>query len=220
MESLADLGFRKNMIMETLVSTYGLGGNEPNVAPMGVITKDMQHLTIRPYVTSKTYANLKAKKCAVVNVTSDPELYYRTALKESNSRSKINSDWFEKAEVVNAPRLRMADAFIEVSVIEMQTFGSQRSEVLCNVEFVTMKNMPPKVYCRGIFACIEAIIHATRVKVYLSQGKREEAQRLIELIGHYYALVDRVAPQSTYSQLMSDLTHRIDSWRAQYESLH
>jgi len=219
MGSLADLGFRRNMIMETVVSTYGNDGKEPNAAPMGVVTEDMQHLIIRPYVTSQTYGNLKIKKCAVVNVTSNPEVYFHTALKESNSRRKIASDWFEKAEVVEAPRLLLADAFIEVSVVDMKPFDTERAEVLCDVGLVKIKNVIPKAYCRGTFACIEAIIHATRVKICLNEGKMREAQKLIGLIEHYHALVNRVAPQSTYSQLMSNLIRRVNSWRAKFESL-
>jgi len=219
MESLKRLGFRRNMIMETVVSTYSEDGNEPNAAPMGVVTKDMQRLIIRPYVASLTYENLKTKKCAVVNVTSDPKVYYRTALKEIHPYGKIAPDWFVKAESVEAPRLRMADAFIEVSVINIKSINKIRSEVLCDIKLIAMKNVLPRAYCRGTFACIEAIIHATRVKMYLNEGKKREAQKLINLIAHYKELVNRVAPKSTYSQLMSDLIHKVDSWRAECESL-
>lgn len=217
MESLSDLGFTRNMIMETVVSTFG-ERNESNAAPMGAVTKDMQHLIIRPYVTSQTYRNLKAKKCAVVNLTSDPEVYYHTALKESKPPGKITSDWFVRAEVVDAPKLTIADAFIEVSVVDMKSLDTRRGEVLCNIQLIRMKNVTPRAYCRGTFACIEAIIHATRVEFYLNQGKVEEAQRLIGLIEHYRALVNRVAPHSSYSRLMSDLAHRVDSWRTEFES--
>jgi hypothetical protein len=216
MNSLANLGFLENIILETIVSTYNANG-EPNAAPMGVKTEDMKHLIIRPYTSSLTYANLQSKQCAVVNITSNPELYYRTTFKEVNPKGRIPSEWFEKAEKVDAPKLRVADAFIEVSVIDINLSEAERATVLCDVQLVKAPNLLPKAYCRAVFATIEAIIHATRVKLFLKgdQEKRKEAYRLIGLIDHYSALVSRVAPDSRYSAIMADLKKRIDSWKVE-----
>lgn len=216
MSDLANLGFLKNTILETIVSTYNVNG-EPNAAPMGVKTEDMKGLIIRPYTSSLTYANLQSKRCAVVNITSNPELYYRTVFKEVNPEGRVPPEWFKKAEKVNAPKLRMADAFIEVSVIDINLSEAERAKVLCDVQLVKAPNLLPKAYCRAVFATIEAIIHATRVKLFLTgdKEKRREAYRLIELIEHYNALVNRVAPNSNYSAIMADLMKRINLWRAE-----
>ena len=77
------------------MSTYNAEG-EPSAAPMGVESKDMKHLIIRPYVSSLTYENLKTRRCAVVNVTSDPEMFYRTAFKVIDPHLRIPSEWFKK----------------------------------------------------------------------------------------------------------------------------
>jgi hypothetical protein len=214
MNNLAGLGFSKNAIVETIVSTYNANG-QPNAAPMGVKTEDAKHLVIRPYASTLTYTNLRSKGCAVINVTSNPELYYRTAFKEANPEGKIPTEWFARAETVEAPRLRMADAFVEVSVIDIKSLKPERTEVLCDVRLIKAPNLLPKAYCRATFATIEAIIHATRVKLFLTGDKQrqEQAHRLIELIEHYDAVVNRVAPNSRYSRIMADLTRRINSWR-------
>jgi len=107
--SLDDLGFLKGSIGETIVSTYSSDG-QPNAAPMGVVIEGHERLLIRPYVSSLTYRNLQAKRCAVVNVTSNPEMFYLTAFKEANPDGKLSPELFEKAETVDAPRLRAADA--------------------------------------------------------------------------------------------------------------
>lgn len=120
MNNLAILGFSKKTIMETIVSTYNVEG-PPNAAPMGVETEDMQRIVIRPYTSSLTYKNLQLKTCAVINVTSNPELYYRTAFKEVNPGGRVPGEWFGKAEAVDAPRLLLADAFIEVSVLNIKS---------------------------------------------------------------------------------------------------
>jgi hypothetical protein len=214
MTSLTNLGFLKGAIMETIVSTYNMNG-QPNAAPMGVKTEDMKHIVIRPYTSTLTYTNLQSKKCAVINVTSNPELYYRTAFKEANPDGRIPTEWFEKAETVDAPRLQMADAFVEVSVVDIKSLGAERAEVFCDVKLIKASSLLPKVYCRATFATIEAIIHATRVKLFLAgdRQKQEQAHRLIELIQHYNAIVNRVAPKSRYSEIMADLAERINSWK-------
>jgi hypothetical protein len=214
MTNLANLGFSKETIVEVIVSTYSANG-QPNAAPMGVRTEDMKHIVIRPYMSTATYTNLQSKRCAVINVTSNPELYYHTAFKETNPDGRIPLEWFEKAETVDAPRLCMADAFVEVSVTDIKSLGTERAKVLCDVQLLKAPSLAPQAYCRATFATIEAIIHATRVKVFLAgdEEKQREAHRLMRLIEHYYALVNRVAPNSSYSAIMADLTGRINKWR-------
>jgi hypothetical protein len=218
--SLDDLGFHKGSIGETIVSTYDADG-QPNAAPMGVVIESNERLLIRPYISSLTYRNLQAKRCAVVNVTSNPELFYFTAFKEANPDGKLAPDLFEKAETVDAPRLRAADATVEVSVAENGSFSTERAEFLCNVQLVKASKKLPKVYCRAQFATIEAIIHATRIKPFLRGNKQEQerAFRLLELVEICQEVVNRTAPNSRYSEIMADLTQRIDLWRKESESL-
>lgn len=221
MTKLTDFGFSKGVIVETVVSTYNVDG-QPNAAPMGAIMESLQRIVLRIYTSSLTYRNLQAKRCAVVNVTSDPELFYRTAFKEANLKGRMPQEWFEKAETVDAPILRTADAQIEVAVADIRAFDAERAEVLCDVKLVKVSSVWPKVYCRALFATIEAIIHATRVKTFMIQGdrqKREQALKLLERIRECHDVVKRVAPNSRYSEIMADLNQRVDSWRVKGESL-
>lgn len=213
MIELADIGFSKGIILETIVSTYDSNG-QPNAAPMGVMAKDERSLVIRPYVTSLTYMNLKLRRFAVINVTFDPELYYFTAFKEANPNGRVPLEWFEEAEVVNAPRLKMAHAFIEVSVTEIKPLEVYKAEALCEAKLIKTSRVLPKAYCRALFATIESIIHATRIKALLTSSERDRAQiqRLMSLIEHYNALVKRIAPNSRHSEIMTNLIRMINSW--------
>lgn len=220
MTSLDDLGFYKGAIGETIVSTYDEDG-QPNAAPMGVVIESDSCLLIRPYTTSMTYKNLRAKRCAVVNVTSNAETFYLTAFKEANPDGKLASELFEKAVTVDASKLRAADATVEVTVAEERSFGADRAEFLCNVQLVTASKTLPKVYCRAQFATIEAVVHATHIKLFLKGDEREQKQavRLIELTEICRDVVSRTAPNSRYSEIMADLTRRIDLWRKESASL-
>jgi len=209
----ASLLLSKNIIVETIVSTYNANG-QPTAAPMGVKTEDMKHIVIRPYASTLTYTNLQLKRCTVINVTSNLELYHRTAFEEANPEGKLPTDWFEKAKTVDAPKLRMADAFVEVSVLDIKLFGTERAEVLCDVKLIKAPSLLlPEAYCRVKFATIEAILHATRVKLFLAgdKQKQEQALRLIELIERYNAIVNRAAPNSRFAGIMADLAQRINS---------
>ena len=209
---LTDLGFSKGIIAETIVSTYNTDG-KPNAAPMGAIMEDEQKIIINLFNSSSTYRNLQANRCAVINLTSNIEVFYKTALKEANPDGKLPEEWFEKSDSVNAPKLRLADATIDVSVIDMAPIGTEKTTVTCNVKQVNTTKKYPQVYCRAMSATVEAIIHATRVKAFINNEKQQKhISKLLEMIENCNDVVNRVASNSPYSAIMADLMMRIDSW--------
>lgn len=214
MTNLSDLGFRKGIISETIVSTYDSDG-KPNAAPMGIVIQNAQQLLIRPYVSSLTYKNLQATKSAVVNLTFNPYLFYITAFKQANPDGELSSDFFVKAKTVSAPRLKTVNTFVEVTVVQTASFGADRVEFVCTIKHVESVNNLPQVYCRAHFATIEAIIHATRIELFLkgTENQQKQALKLLELIDYCKDVVNRTAPNSVYSDIMNDLTKRIGTWR-------
>jgi len=212
MAKLSDLGFLKDVIVETVVSTYNTYG-EPNAAPMGVTMIDEQHIAINLFNSSKTCVNIKSKRCAVVNLTSNIEVFYKTAFKEVNPDGVLPQEWFEKAKAVNAPKLRLAEATIDVSVTDLVAFGEEKTRALFTVESVQAAQRYPQVYCRAFGATVEAIIYATRVKALLNEEKeKKRVSELLRKIADCNDVVGRVAPNSSYSLLMANLTKRVNSW--------
>jgi hypothetical protein len=209
--NLTDLGFRKGVFSETIVSTYNPDGSA-NAAPMGLKLLD-ENLEMNIFNTASTCRNLKTKKCAVVNLTHDIEVFYKSTFKDTNPDGKIPVEWFTKAEVVDAPMLRSADATIEVAADTMME-DSELTKFICSVKRLVAAAQFPQVYCRAMPLAVEAITHATRVKVFLATPeKQKEAAELIGLIKHYDQVIKRVAPDSEYTAVMADLQGRIDSWR-------
>ncbi len=207
------------MIAECIVSTYNVDG-KPDAAPMGVIMEDEQHLIVNLFNSSATCSNIKANRCAVVNLTSNIEVFYKTVFKEANPNGRLPQEWFGKAKAVNAPKLRFADATIDVSVTEMTPIDTEKTRAMCNVVLVQATRKFPQVHCRAMDATLEAIIHATRVKAFLNdEGKQKKFSKLLELIDNCNDVVNRVAPNSSYSIVMADLMERIDSWRNKTEGL-
>jgi hypothetical protein len=69
-------------------------------------------------------------------------------------------------------------------------------------------------------ATVEAIIHATRVKALINDKKEQKhVSKLLELIENCNSVVNRVAPNSSYSMVMADLMKKVDSWRNKSEGL-
>lgn len=213
MANLADFGFKVGVISEAIVTTYNADGSA-NAAPMGLKLVDEQRLSMNIYNTSSTCRNLKAKKAAVINLTADIEIYYKSAIKEANQKGTLPPEWFANAETVKAPKLRTADATVEVSV-EKEESNADRTLFSCKVQRLSAEKVFPQVYCRAFPVTVEAITHATRVKVFARDpSKQEEVAKLTRAIRDCAAIVERVAPDSQYTGVLADLLQRVDSWRA------
>jgi hypothetical protein len=214
MVNLTDLGFSKNTIVETILSTYSQDG-KPNAAPMGATQKNETQLILKVFNSSTTRQNLQQNKAAVINLTANPELFYRTAFKEANPQGTLPPEWFQKAQTVNAPRLCMADATVEVTITDMSPLDFQRTKVTADVKRVDAKTAFPKVYCRAFGATLEAIVHATRVKAFAKDpNEQPRVTKLLALIADCDDVVGRTAPNSQYAEIMRDLNQRIQTWRA------
>jgi len=208
-QSLAELGFLKKGIVETIVCTEDAEG-APNAAPMGVTTKDFYELIIRPFIETKTYRNLVLRGCGTINITSDPAAYYRAALKGWSGVKGFPKGWFERAKFVAAPRLKEADAWIEVDLSEVAQDEDGRARVVCRVVDISVrKSVEAKAYCRAKFAVIESVIHATRIDAFASRNEWDRASELARLIEHYHSLVIRVAPGTSYDYMMDRIVSNV-----------
>lgn len=213
MAKLTDLGFLKSMIFEAIVSTYNRDGS-PNAAPMGTIMQNQHTISLNIFNSSETNRNLKTNKCAVINFTNNIEVFYKTTFKEANPTGKLPQEWFEKTETVNAPKLQLSDATIDVSVASMESMGAEKTNFSCSIVKINVDKIYPQIYCRAMAITLEAIIHATRVKAFVNDEKQQKnVNALLQIIANNNDIVNRVAPNSMYTTIMADLTKRIDSWR-------
>jgi hypothetical protein len=211
LEDLSQMGFIRNGIVELILSTFN-DANRPHAAPMGAYTEDLHRVILKPFKSSQTYGNLKRRRSAVANITSDPQIFYRATFKDMD-KDGLPEAWFTRAETVDAPRLTNIDACVELSVTEIEE-TEDRAKMTCRVEkMVTFERLLPKAYNRAASAVIESLIHATRIKVYLNSGEYSTAEELIRLVERYHRIVERVAPGSALSTMMENIQGRIVSWR-------
>lgn len=208
---LSEFGFEKNCIAETIISTY-TDDREPTAAPMGVITEDLRTIILKIYRKSQTYKNLIFYKCGVINITQDPELFYRTLFKETNPNGIIPRNWFIHAENVDSPRLRNIDVCLEFRITNVEEL-EDKALFTCRIEKINLVKVPfIRVYSRVYPAVIESLIHTSKLEYYLSKDFKK-AEELIRLIKHYSELVNRIAPNSSYSEIMKYVHTKIDKMR-------
>ncbi|MFQ5762157.1 MAG: DUF447 domain-containing protein [Candidatus Bathyarchaeia archaeon] len=210
--TLQELGFSKGATVETIVTTYTPRGNRA-AAPLGVTPTETQlgEVELRPFVSTYNYRNLLFSKAAVLNVTSDPFLFLWTTFREIKPSRKLPTEWFQQAAAVSAPALKVADAHVEVTVVNSVEEGD-RAKVRCRVERVEARRVVPQAYSRAVRALMECIIHATRIKVFHATGDEVAVEDLLKLLHHYRSLISRVAPDSAYSDGVEQLFNILKSW--------
>ena len=215
MTTLNDLGFSRNAVSEIIVSTFDVDGN-PNAAPMGALVDEKGHLVMKVFNSTATLRNLQLNKSGVVNLTSEIDIFYKSAFKEINPDGKIPKEWFEKSENINAPKMLNADASIEFAITEFLPIDAQRTRVTCVVRSIQAKRILPKAYNRAFSATMEAIILSTRIKA-LSGDKSEKnhVRRLSEMISNCKDIIKRTAPQSRYAEIVEELQKMTELWTAQ-----
>jgi hypothetical protein len=209
MVTLADLGFSKGVIYESIVCTYNSEG-VLNAAPMGVVMQEPLQVVLTIYNSACTLKNLQHSMVATLNFTDSLDVFFQTALKEA----VLPLEWFEKSDKVNAPQLKQAHATIAVNIQNFLPLDTYRTRVICNVLQVHAVKSYPQSYCRAKPAVLEAIIHATRIKE-LSHIEEEQGHvdRLVNLIQNCHDVVNRSAPKSPYAEMMLALQKKVDSWR-------
>jgi len=180
---------------------------------MGITFVEDGSLAVRPFKTSLTFRNLRARRCGVANITSDAALFYAAAFKWMDKKCEI-LDRFERARSVDAPRITLADGYIEFAVDRVIDESEERARFICPIRMAEGRTAIVKPYSRSTYATIESVIHATRVPEYLSRGWTDRATRLTDLIEYYGDLVARISPNSQYEQIVREIvTYVRGLWR-------
>jgi hypothetical protein len=194
---LEELGFRKDWIYETLISTYS--GVKAHSAPMGISTPDHERLSAEVYKTSETCANILSKKGFAVNMSSDMSLFYDTYLKKE-------SLVYGRADKIDAPILAQAEACIEVSVRETVDLGDKIRFTGMIVGYSSRKEVRDiKLINRGDALVLEALVAATKIP----SASAEERVSLVGRIKRISRVVSRVAPGSSAEKLVNELSLRL-----------
>ena len=203
-EILDILGFRDGCIAEVVLVTVNPDGST-NAAPMGVKRTGGAAFEIMPFKTSATYRNLLGDPRSTINVTSDPTVFLTTAFK----------DEAHEQPAVDGLHLRGCDACVTLERIEGMELSADRHLFRSRVKDVAVFASHPRVFSRGVAEAVEAVIHATRVKAFHTQGRHEDAGSLEEKTLECIGVVRRVSVEgSPEAETVDRLERMLDGWRS------
>jgi len=144
------------MILEGLVTTLGPDG-AINIAPMGPIVNDsMTRLTFRPFKTSRTYQNFKARPVGVFLVVDDVLLLAEAAIDRMEMLPATSP-----AKVIEGQIITDACRWYE---FEIESFDDSQDRTTLKSRVVHMGRLKDWFgFNRAKHAVLEAAILATRV---------------------------------------------------------
>jgi hypothetical protein len=194
---LEALGFRKDWIYETIISTYS--GAKAHSAPMGVSTPDHSSLVAEIYKSSETCANMLSRKVFSVNLSSDISLFY-------DSSYKKEALVYGRADMIDAPILAQADVSLEVCVAGSVDLGD-RIRFTGRIAGYSSGKEPGSVRLinRGDALALEALIAASKIP----DASAEEKEFLSKEIKRISRVVSRVSPGSQAEKLVNVVSLRL-----------
>ncbi len=174
------------MIIEGIVTTLGPDGTL-NVAPMGPeVGSGLDRFTLRPYTTSTTYRNLKARGEGVFHVTDDVLLLARAAI------GRVDDAPHRPAAVVRGAILDIPGRYHEFRVLGLDD-RAERTAI--RVETVARGPQSRDLFGlnRAKHAVIEAAILATRLRFLPLEQILADFDRLAPLVAKTAGPDERLA---------------------------
>jgi hypothetical protein len=163
------------MILEGIVTTISTNG-EVNIAPMGpLVEPDMERFVLRPFPTSRTYRNLKARGEGVFHVTDDVLLLAKAAIGVVNPLPAL-----VPAQCITGCVLEHACRAYEFRV---QRMDESQERVWIDAEVVHARRMRDFIgFNRAKHAVVEAAILATRRHLLPHEHIEAEYRKLAILV--------------------------------------
>ncbi len=167
------------MILEAIVTTINEDGST-NISPMGPTISsacdaargtEIGQFALRPFDTSRTFANLKRTRCGVMHVTDDVMLFAMTAI----GQKPKNPDLID-AKSIEGKILAEACRFYEFEVGFIDETGSRMHLNCSTVRHGKLRDFWG--FNRAKHAVLEAAILATRLDFLPRQEIDETMHRL------------------------------------------
>ena len=167
-DTLELLGFTQKSYVETILVT--LNQNRTFIpAPIGVIRQGNQ-LIVRPFKSNNTYKNLTNTTRTSINITDNPLLFLKTAFIDEFDHVPAVLNWI----------LEGSHATILTDKISEEAYSDIQASFTLKPITLSINYKMPTVFSRGRAEAIEAIIHATRIKVFQTENKVNKVKELVE----------------------------------------
>lgn len=173
-------------IIEGLMATTSADG-ATNISPMGpIVDEDLRSFRLRPYRTSRTYANLKRRGTGVFHVTDDVMILARGAIGKIDETPELLP-----CKAVDEKILANACRWYAVEVRQLDD-SEERTDII--VDVVAEGRLRDFFgFNRAKHAVVEAAILATRVDFLPHADILQQYERLRVMVEKTGALVEHEA---------------------------
>lgn len=184
---LEDIGMKKGLLYETIVSTVD-GNNKPNAAPIGIICKDKTEVVCYLHQGSTTVKNIKETKSFVVNLLKDPMIFVESTL--GNFPVEKYESYDDKFYIGSTDAFFLADVISIKDVERKDQFGvSVTSVVRAEVSEITKFKDCVEPLNRAIYGIVEGLVYLTRMDMVsgdmekLYRHRMSEIARIVSKVG-------------------------------------
>ncbi len=188
-QDLKDHFFPQDTLFEAILITAGGDSTPANCAAMGVKLTRGEYLLVQPYTNTDTYRNLSQFPFVTVNFTPNPLTFALCALEGWNAGS--NTPEFGEDELVYwkdfpVPSLKSAYLSLKCTREPMDNVkvGPRGMYLLVIKEAVVLTPTLPLTN-RADNLALEAVVHATRVRIFTDQENFQLAKDLLVTIKKY-----------------------------------
>jgi hypothetical protein len=211
------VGLNTESPAEIVLTTF-YPDKRPHASTIGVKASGKSKVLLRIFTATDTFRNITKSKAAIINIVGDVKLLANLALKDllGFKESMLS---FENSKYVDAPRLKGADAHIEIEVktirkkrIFDELGTSEVAHLTAEVKNIDVKNPrihPPR---RSESFVIESAIMATRAMVALKRGEKKIAKKLFRRLNDYKEECELIAPNSRESCLIAKIANSLKRW--------
>ena len=186
MINLSAIGMEKGKQYETIVSTSDIN-NVKNAAPIGIICSGENQVICRIFKGGKTLENILSEKEFVINITQNPELFFKTTI------GNLDGEYFNDDNSI-----KNVDAYVKCKVISFKEAIKQSDPIKKKGEAIVIKskvceiiiNNNIKALNRGFGYVIESLSNLTRIDLVNDDKKNEyinnfkEAYRIVVKVGY------------------------------------
>jgi hypothetical protein len=134
-------------------------------------------------------------------------LFFKTAFKNQLENTPNINDWI----------IEDSNAAIIVEKMGEFMFSNIRASFTLNPITIFINKQEPTVFSRGRAEAIEAVIHATRIDVFLSEKRKKEVKELLEKIKKNINVITLVSDKnSAEMRVVESLKNLLENWGISY----
>jgi hypothetical protein len=186
MDALRALGFKKDWVYETLVTTRS--DKKVNAAPMGVWSADGASVSMRVHKTADTYGNIRKNKKFAVNFPGVVALFYDAILEGDKLQTEGDSLFLKDCPAVLEAEVTALEDMEDAVVVTARVLAYRIKKA-------------PQLINRAEYLALDSLIAYTK----LSSVPEKERDMLTERIRENLRVIRRTALNSDFQKLVERL---------------